>query len=108
MTLNALRWRQVTVSTSASPSVRERQSRMQPRQNAWLQSSRPNLRSEASGFDRTCAQQLPAFRPHFPLSMTLTQRMYCHASPATEDTTGCHVEKVAQCHCIPAPCRCST
>ena len=44
-----------TVSTSAPLSVRERQSRMQPRQKAWAQSSRPNFLADGSGFDSTCA-----------------------------------------------------
>ena len=43
-----------TVSTSAPLSVRERQSRMQLRQKAWAQSSRPNFLADGSGFDSTC------------------------------------------------------
>ena len=39
---------------SAPLSVRERQSRMQPRQKAWAQSSRPNFLADGSGFDSTC------------------------------------------------------
>ena len=33
---------------------------MQLRQNAWLQSNKPNLRSEASDFDSTCAHMVQA------------------------------------------------